>query len=358
MHVLKNLDYYVEWLYKLLQEGKFHIHNKAPHVINEHNCNKERVIICPDFMPDLVVQHMVIKVLQPIFTKHFYYNSCASIPERGPNYGRKALQRFIRRNHTKRMYVFKFDIRRFFEHIDRKILMNKFTKLIHDNDFLKLLHSIIFFDDSEVGLPLGFYSSQWFSNFYLTEFDYFMKQTCEIPFVMRYMDDIVLIGFDKNHLRNAISKIIHFLMNDLHLIIKKNFQLYLFDNRDMDQRGKCIDYMGFKFYRDKITLRKRTLQKLRKKAFKIYKKYTCHKTKPNWYVCAQMISRNGAITHLDCRYYYDKYIKDKICLKMMRSIISNHSKRIAFNNVISKSNMMLLYNLKQQLMKSSKECII
>lgn len=337
MHVLKNIDYYVDWLFDLLKNGEFHIHNKQPRVINEHNCNKERVIICPDFMPDLVVQHMVIKVLQPLFINHFYYNSCASIPNRGPNYGRKAIQRFIRRNHLKRMYVFKFDIRRFFEHIDRNILMDKFVKLIHDDAFLYIIHQIIFYNDNDIGIPLGFYSSQWFANFYLTEFDYYTKQSCRIPFMMRYMDDIIILDFNKRHLWESITCVIDFLLYRLHLVIKKNYQMFLLNDGCV---GRCIDYMGFKFYHNRVILRKRTLCRLRRKSVCIYKKYISCYRKPNWYVCTQMIARHGLMAHVDCYLYFLKYIKSNIQLKRMRLIISSHSKymnMVTCNTMIQRS---------------------
>ena len=42
------------------------------------------------------------------------------------------------------------------------------------------------------GIPLGFYTSQWLSNWYLQGLDHFIKeQLCAVHY-MRYMDDMVV----------------------------------------------------------------------------------------------------------------------------------------------------------------------
>ena len=323
-HVLKHIDYYVDYLYGIIENESFSPQYIKPVKIHEQTCNKERIILRPPFMPDLIVQHMIVKLLQPIFTKHYYPHSCASIPNKGPNYGRKIIKHFICKNKHKRMYVYKFDIRKFFEHIDRRILMTMLSNKIHDYRFLKIIHMIIFYDNEEIGIPLGFYSSQWFANWYLTYFDYMLKQFFHVPFVMRYMDDIVLIDFNKNHLRNIIYKIHDVLLYDYGLLVKRNHQLFLFD--DGNRHGRCIDYMGFKFYRNRTTLRKRTLYKIRRKANHIHRKYYLCNKHPGWYVSTQMLSRFGSLSHVDCTRYFVKYIKDKIHLKAMRDTMSRHSK--------------------------------
>lgn len=325
--VLRNLEWYVDYVYTIIKDETFRIHSKPPIVIHESTCKKPRVILRPDFMPDLVIQHMIVKILQPILQKHFYYNSCASIPGKGPEYGRKSLCRFIRRNQTKPMYVFKCDIRKFFEHIDRDILMNMFVKRIHDYRFLKLIHILIYYNEGHVGVPLGFYSSQWFANFYLTSFDYYVKQYLHLPFVMRYMDDIVMIDFNKRRLRSKSYVMKQYLM-DLKLTLKRDFQLFKFDEMDHYHNnpvGRCIDYMGFKFYRTRITLRKRTLTKLQRKTNKLFKRHL-KGLYLNWYMCTQLLSRLGSLTHVHCYKFFHKHLQYKINVKQLRNTVSEHSK--------------------------------
>ena len=255
-HVLNNIDYHVDYIFDILNNGSFKICIKDPVIINESTCKKTRVILRPNFMPDLIIQHMVVKILQPIFIKHFYQNSCASIPNKGPNYGRKILNKFIFKNNNHRMYVFKCDIRKFFEHINRTKLRSILLNKIHDKKFTSIIDYILFYNDDKYGIPLGFYSSQWFANLYLTKFDFIIKQKFSIPFSMRYMDDIVIIDYSKRKLHRIINFINEYLETELNLKLKHDYQLFKFDNR-------CIDYMGFKFYKNKTTLRKQTLYKIR-----------------------------------------------------------------------------------------------
>ena len=71
-------------------------------------------------------------------------------------------------------YCLKLDIKHFYQSVDIEKLKKKFRKIIKDRDMLRVLDTIV---DSNVaqygkkivkmGLPIGFYTSQWFSNFFL-----------------------------------------------------------------------------------------------------------------------------------------------------------------------------------------------
>lgn len=63
-------------------------------------------------------------------------------------------------------------------------------KANHDEKMLELLFRII--DVTEVGIPLGFYTSQWLSNWYLQGLDHFIKeQLCAVHY-MRYLASLSL----------------------------------------------------------------------------------------------------------------------------------------------------------------------
>ena len=47
------------------------------------------------------------------------------------------------------------------------------------------------------GIPIGNLTSQLFSNIYLSELDYFVKQELRWKPYLRYMDDFLLFGQDK-----------------------------------------------------------------------------------------------------------------------------------------------------------------
>lgn len=83
-----------------------------------------------------------------------------------------------------------------------------FAKRIKDKKVLNLIHTIL--DCGETGLPIGFYTSQWFANFYFMEVDHYIKEQLKIKYYARYMDDSYLINQDKEILKQILTEIKHF----------------------------------------------------------------------------------------------------------------------------------------------------
>ena len=155
---------------------------------------------------------------------------------------------------------------------------------------------------------------------------------------MRYMDDMVILCPNKRTLRNIRDEIIVFLRTKLHLTIKHSWQLFPLchiDGKTFKTKGCFIDYMGFKFYNNRTTLRKSTLCRVRRKANQIAKRHRLHQ-KINWYIATQMISKVGWLYHCKTYKYYINNIKHKVNVHAMRQIVSNHSKHI---HVLSKKGM-------------------
>lgn len=62
-------------------------------------------------------------------------------------------------------------------------------------------------------------------------------------------DDIVILGNDKNYLRNVLVSIKLYLKQVLNLELKPNYQIF-----PVESRG--IDFVGYKFYHTHVLLRK------------------------------------------------------------------------------------------------------
>lgn len=328
--VLNNIDYHIRQIQGILLSDSFCIRSHIPVYINEDSCKKVRKIIRPDFKYETIIQHMIVGQLQPIIMKSLYEYSCASIPGKGGTFGKKYLERFLRKNKDKKLYILKLDIRKFFDHIDRSILMNKLKKIIRDKRFLSLLYKLIYFDAGLTGIPLGFYSSQWFANLYLTELDYYIKQILQADFYMRYMDDMVIISTNKRKLHKIKLEIELFLFEKLHLVIKKNWQLFRFSyhHKFRDKEcGRFIDFMGFQFRYNRTTLRKITLRGIRRKAYVIGKKRLSN-IRVNWYVSCQMISKLGWLSQSQTYGFYQRFIQDNLNVKQLKRTVSSHFKKL------------------------------
>ena len=103
-----------------------------------------------------------------------YEHSYASLPGRGAHKGKRVIEKWIRTDAKNCKYVLKMDIRHFFDTVPHDKLKAKLRKTIHDEKMLDLLFRII--DVTDIGIPLGFYTSQWLSNWYLQGLDHYIKE--------------------------------------------------------------------------------------------------------------------------------------------------------------------------------------
>lgn len=290
-------------------------------IINDGPSHKQREIIQPDFQNEQIVHHAIINVLSPIFMKGMYEYSCGSLPGRGAHHGKKYIEKVIRKDKENTQYVAKMDVKKFFKNVKHNILKSMLRKLIHDERFLNILFIII--DSYEDGLPLGYYTSQWFANFYLTVLDRFIKHTLKIKYYVRYMDDMVLFAKSKEILHKAVLLINIFLKEKLGCWLKENYQIFPFAETRKDN-ARCVDFMGFKFYRNYTILRKHLMFKMCRKVNKIKKK-----AKQTWYDSVQLMSYYGYIKYTDT---YDSLFKPRVIDKGIyisdtKKIISFHAKQ-------------------------------
>ena len=172
---------------------------------------KPRLISVAPFR-DQVVHHAVMHIPEPLLDKRFIPDTYACRKNKGVHKAVERYQQFARDN----AYVLKLDIARYFPSIDRTILKQQLARRIKDNAVLDLLHRIIdngpetggpvqFFPGDDLvsvserprGPPIGNLTSQFFANLYLDEFDHWLKETQRVKGYLRYVDDIYLLGNDK-----------------------------------------------------------------------------------------------------------------------------------------------------------------
>lgn len=218
------------------------------------------------------------------------------------------------------------DIRKYFESIPHDILKAKLAKIIHDERFLNLLYEII--DTTDKGIPLGFYTSQWFANFYLTELDHYITEKLKAKHYIRYMDDMVVFGSNKRELHKIRNLINEFIENNLGLKMKDNWQVckMYYVNKKGKGVGSDLDFMGFRFFRDRTILRKSIMFKMTRKAKRISKKLQ-NNHKITVYDSRQMLSYLGWIKATNTYNTYKKYVKPYVSFKRLKNIIRKHDKK-------------------------------
>ena len=246
--VLENLDEHTELLKKMLTEELFIPDYHKPSIINESSSKKTRRILKPHYKYEQVIHHCAIGQFKPIVMNGLYEFSCGSIPDRGVHYGKKYMRKWLDSYDGKKFFVLKMDVHHFFESINRRILKRKLKEVIRDKRFYRLLCILIehdkialvakiltdagveidaeqtktlvgciAFDDisgaleilQEIGItgamfdelkeiieemrkgvPLGYFTSQWFGNFYLKALDHYIKEELHAEHYMRYRTTI------------------------------------------------------------------------------------------------------------------------------------------------------------------------
>lgn len=305
---------------------------------------KKRNIIVPS-MNEQILHHMIINVLKPIFMKSMYEHSYGSIPGRGSLKAKKRIERWIKNDDKGTRYFLKMDVKKYFESIPHDILKAKLSKMIHDEKFMNVINEVI--DTTEVGIPLGFYTSQWFANFYLTELDHYIKNELGAKHYVRYMDDMVIFGSNKKELGKMRKLIEKYLNEKLGLTLKENWTicpLKYFPRCGMTWRGQDLDFMGFRFIRGKTILRRALAYKMTRKARSICKKK--RKGRPiTIHDARSMLSYNGWLKHTDTYNFYKQYIKPYISFRRLKRLISKHDRR---NKQCGETHQALINQQKQK----------
>ena len=307
----KNPDKYIPIIRDIAEHYRNDYHK--PIVIYDGIQRKKRTIIVPNCY-EQVVHHMVVNVLKPVFMHSMYQHSYGSIPKRGSHSGKKQLAKWLPSK-----YVLKLDIHKYFDSVSQEILIAKLERVIRDRKFLNILKIIVTATDD--GIPLGFYTSQWFANFYLTDLDHYISSTLGYGHYMRYMDDMVILGNNKRKLHELKRQIEEYLRSELELELNENWQVFRFDYKG---RGRCIDFMGFEFWRNKIVLRKSIIIKASRKAKKISKKGHV-----SWYDAAQLLSYCGWFKATDTYECFEKNIVSYVNIKQLKRKVSRHSRKVA-----------------------------
>lgn len=227
---------------------------------------------------------------------------CASIPKRGQLYGAYAIQRWLRKKVNGKyevQYACKFDIRKYYESIPREKLMAWLRKHVKNEPLLWLVETLI--NTFKKGLSIGSYLSQYLGNLYLSDLyhmikerlyrerhkkDGIIKRVMLVLHALFYMDDILILGSNSRNLMLAAQVIIQTL-KEMGLAVKDSWRCFKITE------DSFIDMMGYRIYRDHITVRRGTFKKIKRACFRF-------KRKPKSFKLAKrLLSFKGILEHSD-----------------------------------------------------------
>lgn len=253
--ILPTLDTHLHNIMQILEDETYTLNKSDYHLEIINDKGKERELYKLDYYPHRIIQWSIMNIISDTLIKNFTADTYASIKNKGiHNLGRKL--KIALRNKEETTYCLKLDIEKFYPSIDNQILFDKLKRKFKDAKFLRLMRQLIF-SLGEKGQPIGSLLSQYLANFYLSSFDHFCKETLQIKYYFRYMDDIVVLHHDKSYLHNLKTMFDSILDSDFKLKIKENWQVFKAENRG-------IDYVGYRFFHNTTILRKRIFKKAKK----------------------------------------------------------------------------------------------
>lgn len=114
----------------------------------------------------------------------------------------------------------------------------------------------------------------------------------------------------KKLLHRAVKAIEKFLAG-LGLVLKANWQIF-------PTAARAVDFLGFRFFREKTTLRKNLALRLRRRVKKTYK-HTQKTGRVRARDAAAVMSYCGWLKHAHCHGFFVKYVKPYVNFKKLTS---------------------------------------
>ena len=249
---------------------------------------KKKRLIMSSTLEDKIVNHVICKkVLLPL-DKHLIDSNCATRVGKGTSYARKLLDKYLVKikNKSSTFYILKFDFSKYFYNINHKVLLNKLSKYLNNEDLL-LIKDILnttnndyinntitrlgmdTFYKKNTGLPIGNYTSQFLAVFYLNDLDRFIKEELGCKYYIRYMDDGIILDSNKERLKD--------ILRILESIVNREYLLEFNNKTKIYKSTEGFTFLGinYKVKNGRISRRvvSRTRRRLLKKNVKYYFKY-------------------------------------------------------------------------------------
>ena len=233
-------------IYRELSDRSYEIGRTRAFVVTEP---KVREVWAGQFR-DRVVHHVMYNRIFERFHKKFINDTYACIPGRGVLHGAGRIHGFMRRateNWQKKAWFLQCDLKNFFVSIDKDVLWELSSPLLHEPEIRWITHKIIYHDPTDNpiltsprhlyhqvpwhkslfnsqgrGLPIGNLSSQYFANVHLNPLDQFIKRDLGVKFYGRYVDDLILIGRDPQWLSECFKAMQEFAEKKLRVEFHPN----------------------------------------------------------------------------------------------------------------------------------------
>lgn len=201
----------------------------------------------------------VMGVVDRHLRRRFIRSTSSSIKGRGMHELKAYIQRDIAQDPTGTRYVYKFDIRKFYETVQQDFVMYCVCRVFKDKRLIAILEQFVRLMPH--GISMGLRSSQGMGNLLLSVFlDHYLKDRCGVRHFYRYCDDGVILSGSKAYLWEC-RELVHRQVNLIGQTVKPSERVFPIT--------EGLDFLGFVIYPDHCRLRKRAKQTYARKLAKI-----------------------------------------------------------------------------------------
>jgi hypothetical protein len=245
-HILKNRSKVIADLQKRISDGSYRISGYRSYTINEQG--KEREIQSIP-LKDRIALNAIMRVVEKYLNRRFIKDSAASIKGRGMHYLLRRMVKDMMRDYEGTRYVYKCDIRKFYQSISQELMMNLIKRTFKDKKLIVILDNCVCI--LPYGMSIGLRTSQALGNLFLDHYlDHVLKDKLGVDYYRRYCDDEALQTGSYKEL-TFLRGVIHKCIKNAQLEIKGNEQMFCVNERP-------IDFLGFQMFGDgHIKIRKR-----------------------------------------------------------------------------------------------------
>lgn len=231
-------------LKKQIEDGTLEVKDFKPKTIVEH----EKIRHIQVFnMKERIAVNAVMSVVDKYLAKRYIRTTSASIKNRGMHDLKLYIERDIELDPLGTRYVYKFDIRKFYESVSQDYVMYCVRRVFKDQKLIVLLERFVRLLPQ--GMSMGLRASQGLCNLLLSVFiDHYLKDRYGVRHFYRYCDDGVVLAGSKSELW-LIRDIVHEQAAAMDLQIK--------DSERVFPLSEGLDFLGYVIYPSHSRLRKR-----------------------------------------------------------------------------------------------------
>lgn len=304
--ILENLDEFASNLAQSLAKGEFELGKYHTREIKEGP--KIRVIQVFSIKSRIALS-AVMNVIDSRLESRYIRTTGSAIKERGAADMLNYIRRTIKNDPEGTKYVYKADIRKFYESIPHNVLKLLVRKYFPEWQIRKILDKCIeAVSDTGKGISIGLRSSQALANLLLSDLiDHYFKDFLGVPYYFRYCDDIVFLSDSKEKLWKY-RNILHEKIESIGLEIKKSEAVFPITNG--------LDFLGYVIYPTHVKLRKRIKKSFAKKLSRIKSKRRSRELMGSFY---------GMCKHGNCAHLF--YVVIRQCPAKPYRYIKRRSKK-------------------------------